>query len=414
MRVIVIGAGVIGVCSAYQLRRAGCEVTVLERNAGVASEASFANAGVIAPGYVTPWAAPGMPFKIASYLFKGESPVVFRPNLDPALWRWLLRWMGECRLERFKVNKSRMQRVASYSRDVLHQLAKEHQLDYQRTNGVLQLFRTAADRRLAEPGLALLKDAGVEHRLLDANACRKVEPGISDLAFEGGLYLPHDEAGNCPLFARQLRDVALREGAVFRFGQRVTAIDASAAVKRVKTASETYQADAVVVAGGVDSVALLAPLGIKVPLYPIKGYSATVTVREATYAPQAALMDEAYKVAMVRMGNRIRIAGTAELGSRQLSLRDSALRTLVKVARDWFPGAADYREPNYWVGARPMLPDGAPLIGATSQKGIFLNLGHGSTGWAMACGSGRLVADSVTGRPSEIDMDGLTLSRYAS
>ncbi len=412
MRVIVIGAGVIGVSSAYYLRRAGCEVVVLERNSGVASEASFGNAGVIAPGYVTPWAAPGMPLKIASYFFKSESPVLFRPNLDPALWRWLVRWLGECRLERYRQNRIRMQRVASFSRDMLHQVAKEHALDYQRTSGVLQLFRSPAERNMAAPAMALLKDAGIEHRALDAQACRVIEPGISDLSFEGGLYLPQDEAGNCPLFTRQLRDVANAEGVKFRFGQRVLAIDSSAGQCRIKTEGEQLEADAVVVAGGVDSTALLGPLGIKVPLYPIKGYSATVTVREDTYAPQAALMDEAYKVAITRLGNRIRIAGTAELGSRALNLRDSALRTLIKVARDWFPGAADYRQPTYWVGARPMLPDGAPLIGATPVDGVFLNLGHGSTGWAMACGSGKLVAEAVTRSHASIDMDGLTLARY--
>ena len=412
MRVIVIGAGVIGVSSAYYLRRAGCEVVVLERNSGVASEASFGNAGVIAPGYVTPWAAPGMPWKIASYFFKSESPVLFRPNLDPALWRWLARWLGECRLERYRLNRARMQRVASFSRDMLHQVAKEHSLDYQRTAGVLQLFRSEAERTMAAPAMSLLKEAGIEHSALDAQACRVIEPGISDLEFAGGLYLPQDEAGNCPLFTRQLRDIASAEGVKFRFGQRVAAIDSGAGKPRVKTDSEQLEADAVVIAGGVDSAALLAPLGIRVPLYPIKGYSATVTIREETYAPQAALMDEAYKVAITRMGNRIRIAGTAELGSRALHLRDSALRTLIKVARDWFPGAADYREPNYWVGARPMLPDGAPLIGATPVSGVFLNLGHGSTGWAMACGSGKLVAETLTGTRSSIDMDGLTLARY--
>ena len=412
MRVIVIGAGVIGVCSAYYLRRAGCEVTVLERNSGVASEASFGNAGVIAPGYVTPWAAPGMPGKIASYLFKSEAPVLFRPNLDPALWRWLLRWVGECRLERYQRNRSRMQRVAYYSRDLLHQLAAEHGLDYQRATGLLQLFRSVRDAKMAEPGISMLKEAGVPHARLDAADCRRIEPGLSEMEFEGGLHLPQDEAGNCPLFTRQLRDIASREGVLFRFSETAESIASNGNQRLVATAKEQLRCDAVVVAGGVDSAALLAPLGIRVPLYPIKGYSATVNIRETTYAPQGALMDEAYKVAITRLGNRVRIAGTAELGNRELQLRDRPLRTLIKIARDWFPGAADYRAPNYWVGARPMLPDGAPLIGGTPVAGVFLNLGHGSTGWAMACGSGSLVADVVTQRTPQIEMDGLTMQRY--
>jgi D-amino-acid dehydrogenase len=265
---------------------------------------------------------------------------------------------------------------------------------------------------MAAPGITMLQEAGITFAHLDASACRKIEPGLSDLPFEGGLHLPQDEAGNCPLFTRQLRDIATREGVLFRFSESADSIRTEGTQRVVATRKEQLRCDAVVVAGGVDSTALLSPLGIRVPLYPIKGYSATVNIRETTYAPQGALMDEAYKVAITRLGNRVRIAGTAEIGSRQLQLRDAPLRTLIKVARDWFPGAADYRAPNYWVGARPMLPDGAPLIGATPLAGVFLNLGHGSTGWAMACGSGSLVADIIARRVPPIDMDGLTMHRY--
>jgi len=413
MRVIVVGGGVIGVTTAYCLSRAGCEVIVLERTAGVAQEASYGNAGMIAPGYVTPWAAPGMPGKVLSYLLKADAPVIFRPTLDPALWRWLLKWLGECRLENYIKNKGRMQRLAFYSREKLHEFSALHKLDYQRADGVLQLFRLAKDRALAAPALAILSSTGVTHEVLDAAGCRRREPGLSDTPFEGGVFLPGAEVGNCPLFTRQLRDVTEGKGVTYRFTQNVRSITSDRGLVDVTTSDAKYSADALVVCAGVESPALLRPLGVRIPIFPVKGYSATVPIRELTYAPQAAVMDEAYKIAMTRLGKRLRIAGTAELGSRTLELRDAALRTLIKVARDWFPGAADYRAATDWVGARPMLPEGPPLLGESGVSGVYLNVGHGSTGWTMACGSAQTVADIVTGRVPDIDLEGLTLSRYA-
>jgi len=412
MRVIVLGAGVIGVTTAYYLWRAGCDVTVLERCAGVAQETSYGNAGLIAPGYVTPWAAPGMPGKVLSYLFRPEAPVIFRPTLDPSLWRWLLRWLGECTLERYAVNKARMQRIALYSRDKLHELGAAHDLDYQRADGMLQLFRSKADRALAGPAIAVLAAAGVSHEVLDAQGARRREPALADTAFEGGVYLSGAEVGNCPLFTRQVRDLTEANGVNFRFNERVLAISSDSTGVRLKSEGTTHEADALVVCAGVDSAALMRPLGVRIPLFPVKGYSATVAIREPTYAPQSAVMDEAYKVAITRLGKRLRVAGTAEIGSHALSLRQAALRCLIKVARDWFPGAADYSQATYWVGARPMLPDGPPVLGASGVERVFLNVGHGSTGWTMACGCGQILADLVTQKTPEIDLDGLTLSRY--
>lgn len=415
MRVIVIGAGIIGVCTAYYLRRAGMDVTVLERHSSVAQETSFGNAGMIAPGYVTPWAAPGMPRKIFAALFQSESPVVFRPRWSTAQWRWIRRWLKECDLERYRRNKSRMQRVAFYSRAQLHALRDEHQLDYEQTQGYLQLLRTEKDIALTAPARELLAENKVPHKLLSAEECRRVEPALHEgTPLAGGLHLPGDEAGNCPLFARQLKVVCEESGVVFRFGGAVRALEVAAGVLRAVQleGGERLEADAVVVAGGVGSVALLDPLGIRVPIYPVKGYSATVHMLAPECGPRSALMDESYKVAMTRLGRRLRIAGTAELGDGALKLRESALGTLLKVARDWFPNAARYADASFWVGARPMVPDGPPLLGQTPVRGLYLNVGHGSTGWAMACGSGRIVADVVAGRTPEIDLEGLTLARY--
>ena len=416
MRVIVVGAGVVGVCTAYYLNDAGCDVTVLERNNGVAQEASFGNAGVIAPGYVTPWAAPGMPRKVLAHLFAREAPVRFSPTLDPAMWAWVARWLRECGSARYRTNKSRMQRLSFYSRDKLAELRVGHGLAYERTQGYLQLLRSKRDVQLAEPAIALLKENGVAHQRLSPAECRVREPGLSDLSFAGGLFLPDDETGNCPLFTRLLKDRCEEAGVRFEFGKSVAHIATQERGVVLRVNARDMACDAVVIAAGIASVPLLRGLGVSLPLYPVKGYSATVVIREPTYAPVAALMDEAYKVAIVRMGNRIRIAGTAELGSRTLSLEtptaQRALRTLIKVARDWFPGAANYHSATWWVGARPMLPDGPPVLGATPHPRVFVNLGHGSTGWAMAAGSGKIVTDVVMQRTPDIDLEGLTLARY--
>ena len=418
MHVAVIGAGIIGVTSAYYLREQGFEVTVVERNAGVAQEASFANAGVIAPGYVSPWAQPGMPGKVLRYLLEREAPLVFRPRLDLAQWGWLAHWLVECRLERYRRNKARMQRLAFYSRECLHALVQRHAIEYEQTRGFLQLFRTEAEIERTAPARALLKDAGAAHALLNAADCRRIEPALVEgTPLAGGLHLPDDETGNCAYFAKKLKEICAGQGVRFRFGASVDRIEIDRGrVSHLKLAEGNAQAelkaDAVVVAAGVDSVRLLRPLGIKLPLFPVKGYSATAAITRPENAPMISVMDEAYKVAVTRMGNRMRISGTAEVGSRALVLRDAALGTLLRVARDWFPGAAAYAQAQFWVGARPMLPDGPPVLGPTPIANLHLNLGHGSSGWALACGSGRVVAELIGRRAPELDLEGLTLDRY--
>ncbi|HEP6428179.1 TPA: D-amino acid dehydrogenase [Burkholderia cenocepacia] len=425
MHVIVLGAGVIGVTTAWHLREAGCDVTVIEREADVAQATSLGNAGVIAPGYVTPWAAPGMPGKILKYLFKPASPLIFRPTLDAAQWRWIARWLRECEFERFRVNKQRMQRIAYYSRACLHAFRDRYPFDYGASRGYLQLLRSAFDVEMAQPALKVLRDAGIAFRELDAAGCTAIEPGLrwARQAPVGGIYLPDDEAGDCARFTRELRALCEANGVTFRFrtairaldvaggevrGVRIDSLDAGAAARR----DALLAADAIVVALGVDSAGLLRPLGIDVPLYPVKGYSATLAVVDDEKAPCAALMDESLKTAITRFGPTLRVAGTAELGNRHAALRQQALDTLMKVLDDWFPHAADRASARFWVGRRPMTPDGPPLLGASGIDGLWLNVGHGSTGWAMSMGSGKVVADLVTGRAPEIDLAGLTLARY--
>lgn len=425
MHVIVLGAGVIGVTTAWHLREAGCDVTVIEREADVAQATSLGNAGVIAPGYVTPWAAPGMPGKILKYLFKPASPLIFRPTLDAAQWRWIARWLRECEFERFRVNKQRMQRIAYYSRACLHAFRDRYPFDYGASRGYLQLLRGAFDVEMVQPALKVLRDAGIAFRELDATGCATIEPGLrwARQAPVGGIYLPDDEAGDCARFTRELRALCEANGVTFRFRTAIRALDvAGGKVRGVRVESveegaaarsdAPLAADAIVVALGVDSAGLLRPHGIDVPLYPVKGYSATLAVVDDEKAPRAALMDESLKTAITRFGPTLRVAGTAELGNRHAALRQQALDTLMKVLDDWFPHAADRASARFWVGRRPMTPDGPPLLGASGIDGLWLNVGHGSTGWAMSMGSGKVVADLVTGREPEIDLSGLTLARY--
>lgn len=416
-QVAVIGGGVVGVCSAYFLARAGHEVVVIERRGNVAEESSFGNAGVLAPGYATPWAAPGVARRLLSSLFRSDAPVLFNPTLDPAFWRWMRMSLSESDLAHFLVNKTRMQRIAAYSQTVLRQLRTEHPFDYERTEGHLQLFRSERDLKLAAPLVEFMTVNNLPHQLLSADQARLVEPALaSNTPLAGGLYLAQDEAGNCPLFTKHLKQLAQAMGVQFHFSRTLLGIDASSGHLtlrlRENDLENLYSADAVVLAAGIDSAQLLKGLGIEIPMYPVKGYSATAQIKNFDAAPRASLMDEAYAVALTRMGTRIRIAGLAEFGARTPALRERALHTLRKVGADWFPDAANYNKASFWTGILPMLPDGPPLLGATPIKNLYVNIGHGSAGWAMAAGSGKVLADCVSGKEAEIDLQGLTLARY--
>ncbi|HEY0819835.1 MAG TPA: FAD-dependent oxidoreductase [Rhizobacter sp.] len=443
MRVAVIGAGIVGVTSAYELAADGHEVTVFERRGSVAAESSFANAGVIAPGYVTPWASPGMPWHVISHLFQRHSPVRVNPGLGPSTLGWMWRWWRACRPLAYRSNRARLQRLASYSRQRLHHLTHTMQLDYERAEGYLVLLRSARDAERAQSGLAVLQEAGVRYQVLDATQCRQVEPGLNaDAPLHAGIHLPQDEVGNCRQFALLLRTEAERLGAKFRFHTHVQSLQpgprptltkvyspmeesswASADAGRFDGPStdvlpfepETESFDAVLICAAVDSKHLLRRHGLKLPLAPVYGYSVTAPLRKLDVhpdlGPRSAVMDERYKVAVSRFGSRLRVAGSAELGGRPERHHKAALATLYKVLNDWFPGAAHMSQAQVWKGARPMLPDGPPLLGASGLPGVWLNLGHGSSGWALACGSARVVADAIASRAPAIDTEGLGLER---
>ncbi|MEC5217110.1 D-amino-acid dehydrogenase [Actimicrobium sp. GrIS 1.19] len=413
MQVAVIGGGVLGVNTAYFLAAAGHEVVVLERRSNVAEEGSFGNSGLVAPGLAAPWAIPGMPRKLLSLLFKNESPLLLRHKLDPALWRWARRWMGECELERFRINKTRLQRIGFYSRDLLEQLRLHYHLEYEQTGGHLQLFRTERDLLLAQPALALMAEHGVTHALVDAQTACSIEPALaSTTALAGALHLPLDEAGNCALFTKQMKTIAQSIGVTFRFNSYVEQLEQLDNRIALHLSAGRFTADAVVLAAGIANPALLGAAGGRIPTQAVQGYSATCGIRNFEDAPLSSLTDEAYKTTITRFGNRVRVAGVAEPGARSQEVPEAAQRTLRKVATDWFPNASNYNNATLWSGMRPMLPDGVPIVGGTPLRNVFVGLDDGANGWTAALGIGKVLSDLVSGRVPDIDIDGLTLSRF--
>lgn len=417
MRIAVIGAGIIGITTAYELALDGHEVTVIERRGAAAEETSFANAGIVAPGYVSPWAAPGMPGQVLALLFRQHSPVRLSLPLSGQELAWMWKWLGACRLETYLANRARLQRLAAYSRERLHAITEGRQLEYERSEGYMVLLRSEKDRQLIQPGLQVLRESGVAFREIDADEARHIEPALNpDTRFLGALHLPGDEAANCRQFALLLKNEAQALGVNFAFNTTVVKLDrAQPATLFIAGQQQAYDFDAVVVCAGLDSVALLAPLDLNIPMVAVHGYSISAPIREPLNAPRSALMDERYKVAISRLGNRIRVAGGAEIGGAPDRYRETSISTLYKVLQDWFPGAAQLSNVNgsvqRWKGARPMLPDGPPVIGPSGRTSLWLNLGHGASGWALSCGSARALADLMGGKSPEIDMEGLGIGR---
>jgi len=416
MDVIVLGGGVIGTTTAWSLARAGARVTVLERQLGVALETSFANAGQVSAGYATPWAAPGIPLKAMKWLCQRHAPLAIRPDGTLFQWQWMLQMLGQCRADRYAVNKTRMMRLAEYSRDQLRMLRAELGLQYEaRSLGTLQVFRTEAQLAAAERDVAVLRDLGVPHRLLSRDELHTAEPALHGVRerLSGGLQLPNDETGDCHLFTTELARQAQAMGVRFRFGVQVEGLEVQGhSVRAVQTSDESLRADHVVVALGCASRPLLQGLGLDLPVYPVKGYSLTVPLADEAHAPVSTVLDETYKVAVTRFDRRLRVGGMAELAGLDMRLDPRRRATLEKVVNDLFPGGGTLSDGQFWTGLRPMTPDGTPLVGATAIDNLWTNTGHGTLGWTMACGSAKVVADLVTGRRPAIDTEGLSLSRW--
>ncbi len=416
MKVLVLGSGVIGTCCAYYLAKAGHEVTVVDRQPAPAMETSFANAGEVSPGYSAPWAGPGVPLKAIQWMLMQHSPLVVWPLLDPAMWRWGASMLRNCTEARYAVNKARMVRLAEYSRDCLRALRADTGIQYDdRAQGTLQLFRTQKQLDGTAKDIEILKQYGVPYELLDAAGYVGVEPGLAPVQhkFVGALRLPGDETGDCFQFTQKLADLAKALGVEFRFGVDIERITSdSAHITGVMTDRGPLQASAYLVALGSYSPLLLRPVGIRIPVYPVKGYSITVPIEDPRFAPESTIMDETHKVAVTRLGDRIRVGGTAELAGFSLRLREARRDTLNHVLTDLFPRGGDVAKGRFWTGLRPMTPDGTPVVGGSPYPNLYLATGHGTLGWTMATGTGRLMADLISGRPTDIDLDGLTMERY--
>ena len=415
MNIAIIGAGIIGVTTAYELASDGHQVTVFERHGSVAEGSSFANAGVVAPGYVTPWAAPGMPGKVLRYLAARHAPVRVRRPLAAADMAWMRQWLAACKPETYAANRARMQRLAFYSCRRLHDVAQRLEYDFDRSEGYMVLLRGEKERALVQPGLAVLREAGVAFHEISAEEARQIEPALHPATpLAGAIHLPQDEVGNCRQFAVILRDAAEQLGARFAFNAAVDRIDlASPARLWIAGEPAPLAFDAVVMCAGVPSAELLRPLGIRLPLRPVYGYSVSAHIPEPVHAPRSGVMDERFKVSITRLGQRVRVAGSAEIGGSAVEINDAAIQTLYKVLQDWFPSAGRLSSGvQVWKGARPMLPDGPPVLGMSGLPGLWLNLGHGSSGWALACGSARVLADQLAGREPAIDVEGLGVLRF--
>jgi len=422
MKIAIVGAGVIGVTTAFELACDGHEVTVFERNSAVAVESSFANAGILAPGYVAPWAMPGMPAQVLKQLFSRHAPVKIKLPLTRAELAWIGHWHRACKLDTYLTNRSRMQTLASYSHDRLHAITEHLALEYERNEGLLVLLRSEKDAELIQPSLQALQESGLPFHTISASEARLIEPALNpDNDFFGALHMPGDAVGNCREFTLLLKSEAQELGVKFELNTHVTGISyANDATLNIANEDQPRRFDAIVMCAGMASVELmkpiLKPLQRKLPLIPVYGYSISAQVREDLNAPRSALIDEHYKVAISRMGNRVRVAGSAEIGGSLDNKQVSAISTLYKVLQDWFPGAAHISNMGAsvteWKGARPMLPDGPPVLGASGVPNIWLNLGHGSSGWALSCGSARVLADLIAKRQPDVDVSGMTIERF--
>ena len=416
MKVVVLGAGIIGVTSAYQLAKAGHEVTVVDRQQGPALETSFANAGEVSFGYCSPWAAPGIPMKAIKWLFMHHAPLILRPKVDGAMLSWLVRMLSNCTSERYAINKSRMLRLADYSRISLAQVREETGIAYdERMQGTLQLFRTQAQLDASAKDVKALAADGIPYEVLDPDGCIRVEPALRHVRGKivGGLLTPKDETGDCFKFTNALAAKAIELGVKFQYGTTIKGLDVEGSqVRGVMTNLGRVDADAIVVALGSYSPLLLKPLGISLSVYPVKGYSLTIPITDASRAPESTVMDETYKIAITRLGDRIRVGGMAEISGYTNDLGLARRRTLEHSVTDLFPGG-DVAKASFWSGLRPMTPDGTPVIGPTKIKGLYLNTGHGTLGWTMSSGSARVISDLVSGRKPDIDATDLAISRYA-
>ena len=418
MKVLILGSGVIGITSAWYLAKSGHDVTVVDRQSTVANETSFANAGQISPGYSAPWAAPGIPIKAMKWLMQELAPlkINFR-DLDTETMLWMTKMVANCNTSDYHINKSRMMRVAEYSRDLMRDIRREINIEYDhRTQGTLQVFRTESQIQSAKKDIQVLTECGVAHTVLTADDCLGYEPALKHTIHKiaGGLHLPNDETGDCHQFVTELSKDCEKMGVKFMMNTSIEKLNKlGGEIVSVTTDKGELTADTYLMALGSYSTHMLANVGVKVPVYPVKGYSLTLPIEDFSAAPESTVMDETYKVAITRLGDRIRVGGTAEISSYNMALQEKRRKNIAFSIADLFPHAADLSKAEFWTGLRPMTPDGTPILGKTNIDNLFLNTGHGTLGWTMALGSAKFVSDIINDKQPDIDDTGLSIDRYA-
>jgi D-amino-acid dehydrogenase len=413
MKVLVLGAGIAGVTAAYQLNRDGHEVTVIDREAEAAAFTSYANAGLFAPGHSYAWSSPAAPGILLKSLWRNDQALRFRPNLDPALWRWMWQFWGQCTAERAALNTTRKVRLCTYSQSVFHDTVADTGVDYDgRQGGIVYFYRSPEAFDGAAARSKILSDNGCDIAVLDRDGVVKVEPALGPVkeAIAGALYAPSDESGDCRMFARGLAAWLQGRGVAFKFGTAVTGFDMGRdRIEAVVTDHGRVSADLYVLCLGVYSPHLARQLGARLPIYPVKGYSVTLPVGEHHTPPALGGVDEENLVAYCPLGNRLRVTATAEFSGYGREHAPGDFRHMLQVIRALFPDGADYAQPDYWAGLRPMTPTGTPILGQGRHSNLWYNTGLGHMGWTMSHGAARITADLIAGRNPAIPLDGMTL-----
>ena len=418
MKVVVLGAGIIGTTSAYFLAKQGHEVTVIDRQDSVSMETSHANAGCLSYGFTSPWASPGLPFSVLKWVLTGRSPLIINPNMSVETIKFLYRMYKNCNSRSYEINKSRMLRVANYSQKALLEIETDFDLYYeQKKQGSLQLFWDSKEIEKAQKDIAILDKFNINSQLLSAEECVKIEPGLQYVKnkLAGGIQFMDDFTGNCYLFSTEVYKKCVEMGVNFEFNTEIKSLQISNdKIASVSTDSGEIKADCYSVSLGSYSTKILSKIGIEIPIYPVKGYSITLPVLSNEDAPQSTIMDEKNKIAITRLGDRIRVAGMAHLTDFDKNLRTKSLDSLMSGLDLLFPKSYESsKETNFWTGFRPSTPDGTPIIGPTPFNNLFLNTGHGTLGWTMSAGSGKLLANLVSGIDPEISTEGIDMSRYS-
>lgn len=412
MKALVLGAGVIGTATAWYLAARGHEVTVLDRREGPGLETSFANGGQISACHAEPWANPEAPERIVKWLWRDDAPLLFRLRMDPRQWAWGASFLLECLPARTRRNIGDIVKLALYSRASLQALREETAIEYdQLALGILHYYTQADVFESAVRAASVMREYGLDRDVKTVDEAVAIEPALGPVRARivGATYTPTDESGDAHLFTVRLAGLAAARGVRFAMGRTVERIGeaggrvSGVVVRGPEGLEETHAADAYVIALGSYSPLVARGLGLSLPVYPAKGYSASVPVTDAARAPRVSLTDDEAKIVVSRLGERLRIAGTAELSGYSTDLNPVRCAALVRRAREFFPGAADYDRATFWAGLRPSTPSNVPLVGATRYPNLFLNTGHGTLGWTLACGSGRALADIISGRAAEVD-----------